>query len=154
MAFQKCLIDSHALFSPSKMDSRLKLELPTDQMLKGPIVRQTQKMNLACFVVLSLSSCDVLTSSPANRSVDQFGDGWMLRSEGVAGARFVRGVRGDARLLMTWCRVRVHIYGLLRLSSVHILMEAIRYFVESNKDQGHVWLLHYVLLVRRVSWIL
>jgi hypothetical protein len=35
IAFQKCLIDSHTLFSPSKMDSPLEFESPADQMLKG-----------------------------------------------------------------------------------------------------------------------
>jgi hypothetical protein len=44
-AFQRWLIDSHALFSPSKMDSPLKFERPDDEILKGPITKQTYKMN-------------------------------------------------------------------------------------------------------------
>jgi hypothetical protein len=35
LAFPKVLIDSHALFSPSKMDSPLKFEPLADQILKG-----------------------------------------------------------------------------------------------------------------------
>jgi hypothetical protein len=35
IAFQKCLVDSHALFSPSKMDNPLKFEPSADQTLKG-----------------------------------------------------------------------------------------------------------------------
>jgi hypothetical protein len=35
MAFQKCLINSHALFSLSKMDGNLKFEPQIDQILNG-----------------------------------------------------------------------------------------------------------------------
>jgi hypothetical protein len=35
IAFQGCLIDLYALFSPSKMDSSLKFEPSADKILKG-----------------------------------------------------------------------------------------------------------------------
>jgi hypothetical protein len=74
IAFQKGLIDSHALFSPSKMCSPLKFEPRADQILKGAD-HEAGQMNWACFVVLSSSICYVETSSSANRSADRLGDG-------------------------------------------------------------------------------
>jgi hypothetical protein len=49
MAFQKYLIDSHALFSPSSMDSHLKIEPPADPILKGADHEATTKDELGLF---------------------------------------------------------------------------------------------------------
>jgi hypothetical protein len=48
-------------------------------------------------------------------------------------------------LLVTRCRVRGHIHGLFRLSSVHIVMELSDIMVESDTDQGLIWPLHCVI---------
>jgi hypothetical protein len=37
-------------------------------------MKRTQKTNWACFVVFSLSICDIMMSSSANRSADWLGD--------------------------------------------------------------------------------
>jgi hypothetical protein len=74
IAFQRCLIDSHALFSPLKMDSPLKFEPPVNQILKGADHEADTEVNWACFAVLSLSICGIVTSSSANRSADRSDD--------------------------------------------------------------------------------
>jgi hypothetical protein len=72
MVFQKGLIDSHALFSPWKIDNALKFEPSADQILKGPMKNWTQKMN---WLVLSFFRDESVTSSSTNRSADRFGHG-------------------------------------------------------------------------------
>jgi hypothetical protein len=48
IAFQRCLIDLHALFSPSKMNGPLKFEPLIDQISKGSIVAD-KEYKLALF---------------------------------------------------------------------------------------------------------
>jgi hypothetical protein len=59
MAFQKCLIDSQALFSPSKRDSHLKFERPADQILKGADHQATIKDEMGLFCRSFTSICEV-----------------------------------------------------------------------------------------------
>jgi hypothetical protein len=52
-------------------------------------------------------------------------------------------------LLATQCRV--HIHGLFRLSSIHIVLGPPDVLVESITDQEFVWISHCVLVVRRFN---
>jgi hypothetical protein len=58
MAFQKCLIDSQASFSPSKRDSHLKFEPPADQILKGADHEATIEDELGLFCRSFTLICD------------------------------------------------------------------------------------------------
>jgi hypothetical protein len=59
MVFQKCLIDSHALFSPSKRDSHLKSEPAADQILKEADHEATTEDEPGVFCRSFASICDV-----------------------------------------------------------------------------------------------
>jgi hypothetical protein len=67
----KGLIDSHALFSPSKRDSPLKFEPAADQILKGADHEANTDDELDLFsrsFAINLRYCDVVFSQQVRRS--------------------------------------------------------------------------------------
>jgi hypothetical protein len=65
MAFQKCLIDSLALFSPSKRDRHLKFEPSADQISKEADHEATIEDEPGLFCRSFTSICDVASELAA-----------------------------------------------------------------------------------------